>query len=138
MAVMVASTISIICAGLFMGAAQGGGGALDAADANFLKEIEDKREIAGVMRGALAVAVFGGILSSGTYGRALTEIRTLLLDPHTLPRASRTAWAVDRITSCAIAQDVQLHILDHGSSMAGDRRRYFDALERLWSTRCRR
>ena len=117
--------------------------ALEAADESFLREIDRKHEIGRMMQGALATAAFGGILTSRNYGRVVTEIvASAGAGVAPSPSWAEAALAVRRVVACAVAKDVQLYVLgyqlEHGVPMPGDRGRYFTALERLWSGRCRR
>ena len=58
----------------------------------------------------------------------------MVVRPDLLDKAADAVQGIDRITSCAIVRDVQFHILDHNP--AGERGKYFAALEDVWSARC--
>ena len=112
---------------------------LDATDSHLITGLQRKLDIGNGMKGALSVGVFGGVLTSKSYGEAITELGAM---GTRLPTTADALRSLNTITACAIAKDIQEHLLgyqlDHGQPMEGERGEYFSALQNQWSTRCAR
>ena len=107
---------------------------LNKVDRELIEEIAGIREIEKIMKIAANVPLFGGILTSGNYRAAFTELWATTTAAESMPETARGIVGLTKVVACEIQNKLILHVQDE--KPGGYRREYLVRLRDLWIARC--
>ena len=108
---------------------------LNKVDRALIEEIAGMREIAKIMKIVANVPFFGGVLISGNYRAAITELAAATaVVKEDIPRTAEGIVGLSKVVACEIQNMLILHVQDE--KPGGYRREYLVQLRDLWIARC--